>query len=149
MKVLQNFPFILALIAANLLTFSAYAFTAPPDNLELVSEGTYLSLYTSGKMIKQKRNPKSSIWNVPSRKLKEMWVQKAGETEMIRLDPKRFRKQLLQLLSEFPEVHRTILYKGFTYKELPKYVKELNEHVAKVKTVRIKRIDIRLNSRGI
>ena len=81
MQVLKNYALFLALIIANLITFSGFCISTPPDNLELVSEGNYISLYTSGKVIKQKRHPKSSVWNVPSRKLTEMWVQKTGETE--------------------------------------------------------------------
>ena len=176
MQVTKNYPLFLTLVIAISISFSGYCSVAPPNkcggefaelsvqlleetkfpntfsegwpaNLELVSEGAYLSLYTSGKIMRQKRNPKSSVWNVPSRKLKEMWVQKAGDAQMIRLDPKKFRRQLTELLIDYPEIHRAIQYKGFTYKNLPNQIRELNESVAKVKVVRLKRMDMQLNSK--
>ena len=59
---------------------------------ELVFQGTYLSLYTSGRIIKQGNHPKSGVWNVPVRIMKEMWIKRAENSQLIRLDPKTFRQ---------------------------------------------------------
>lgn len=107
--------------------------------LELVFRGNYLSLYTSGRVIKQNKHPKSSVWNVPSRKLKEMWVKRGEDSTLIRLDPKTFRRQLVGLVMDFPEVHEAILHNQFTYKGLSQGIVELNDHMAKVIIVRQKK----------
>lgn len=104
--------------------------------LELVFQGDYLSLYTSGRIIKQDKHPKSSVWNVPSRKLMEMWVKRGDDTPLIQLNPKTFRRQLLELVPDFPEIHEAISHKQFTYKGLSDGIVNLNNHMAKVVIVR-------------
>lgn len=113
------------------------------ENFDLVFQGDYLSLYTSGRMLKQKRHPKSSVWNVPSRKLKEMWVKKGEDSPLIRLDPKTFRRQLVELVMDFPEMHEAISHKSFTYKGLPQGIREVNKHIAKVVIVREKKAEFK------
>lgn len=112
---------------------------ADSEELDLVFQGDYLSLFTSGRVIKQDKHPKSSVWNVPSRKLKEMWVKRGEDAPIIRLDPKTFRRQLLELIPDFPEVHKAVSHKHFTYKALPQGIEDLNNHIAKVIIVRQKK----------
>jgi len=117
-----------------------YVYHRPaPEQLKVVYAGPYLSLYTSGRLIRQGRHPKSGVWNTPARKLTEMWVQRAENPTLIRLEPKVFRRQLVELLADFPEVHAAILHRGFTYKGLPGEIISLNEHISKVIAIRQER----------
>ena len=111
--------------------------------LKPVFEGAYLSFYTSGRLLRQHRHPKSSVWNVPSRKVAEMWVKRTNDTELIRLDPGSFRTQLVDLLADVPEVHGAIRHRSFTYKSLPQQARELDHHISKVITIRRERARFR------
>ena len=107
-----------------------------PSTLNPVFKGPYLSLYTSGRMLRQSRHPKSGVWNTPARKVKEMWARRAGDGEMVRLGPPTFRRQLVEMLADFPEVHGAILHRSFTYKNLTEEIPNLNRHIRKVIIIR-------------
>ena len=116
--------------------YSASEFGFQTTKLELVYEGPHLSLYTSGQLIKQHKHSKSGIWNVPSRKLQEMWVKKSEAESLIRLEPKIYRYQLIDLVPDFPEIHEAILDREFSYKDLPNKIREFNDHIARVIIIR-------------
>ena len=106
-----------------------------PD-LQIIFEGDYLNLLTSGDKLKTGRHKKSGVWNTPARKVKEMWVQRVADPKLVRLDPHRFQGQLVELLPEFPEVHGYIERKDLTYKNLSEAVQALDEHVKRVCLIR-------------
>ncbi|MCB0559234.1 MAG: hypothetical protein H6573_23485 [Lewinellaceae bacterium] len=110
-----------------------------PIELKPIAEGPYLSLYTSGRWLRQNRHPKSGVWNTPARKVLEMWVKRTGDIELVRLDPKTYRRQLVKLLADFPEVHGAIRHRSFTYKSLSTKAPGLNRHINKVIIIRKER----------
>ena len=110
-----------------------------PIELECIAEGPYLSLYTSGRLLRQNRYSKSGVWNTPARKLTEMWVKRKGAPELIRLGHKTYRRQLVELLADFPEIHGAIRHRSFTYKKLAEEVPSLNDHIRKVISIRKER----------
>lgn len=114
-----------------------------PIGLKPVFEGPHLSLYTSGRLLRQDRHPKSGVWNTPARKVLEMWVKRTGDSELIRLDPETFRRQLVELLADYPEIHGAIRQRSFTYKNLSKEAPNLNAHIDKVITIRKERVNFR------
>ena len=110
-----------------------------PTELTPVVEGPYLSLYTSGRLLRQNRHSKSRVWNTPARKVMEMWVKRRGGAELIRLDPKAYRRQLVELLADFPEVHGAIRHRSFTYKNLSREASNLNRYISRVIAIRKER----------
>lgn len=114
-----------------------------PVTLKPVFEGPHLSLYTSGRLLRQNRHPKSGVWNTPARKVLEMWVKKTGNTEVIRLGQDSFRRQLVELLADYPEIHGAIRHHSFTYKNLSEGVPNLNDHIDKVIHIRKERVNFR------
>ena len=116
---------------------------APPVALRPVFEGPYLSLYSSGRLLRQDRHRKSGVWDTPARKVLEMWVKRTGDTELIRLDPGDFRRQLVELLADYPEIHGAIRQRSFTYKNLSEEVPNLNDHIDKVIHIRKERVNSR------
>ena len=131
---------LLLIIVGALLSFESNASNAFPKplplGLDIVFEGDYFTLYTSGARLKKGRHLKSSVWNVPSRKVKEMWIQRKGMKEVIRLDPYRFQKQLVKLLPNYPEVHGFIKHSSFQYGDLESTIPELDQHLQRVKEIR-------------
>lgn len=117
--------------------------SAATANLKPVFEGPHLSLYTSGRLLRQDRHPKSGVWNTPARKVLEMWAKRTGDNELIRLDPSGFRRQLVELLGDFPEIHGAIRQRSFTYKNLSEEVPNLNQHIDKVILIRKERVNFR------
>lgn len=109
------------------------------SELETLFEGSVLTLYTSGREIKTGRHKKSGVWDVPSRKQFEMWVQREDSSEAIRLNPFSFQKQLTKLLADIPEVHGFIEQKDLTYQTLPTAVELLDEHIDRVLLIRKER----------
>lgn len=114
-----------------------------PATLDLVFEGPHLSLYTSGRLLRQDRHPKSGVWNTPARKVLEMWVKRTGDEQIVRLAPESFRSQLLGLLADFPEIHGAIHHRSFTYKNLSGEIPKLNAHISKVIDMRKERRNFR------
>ena len=110
-----------------------------PEEIEVVFEGAHLALFTSGRTIKRGRNRKSGVWNVPSRKVREMWVRVGDNQELVYLDVHAFRSQLINMLPQYPEVHNFIDSEFFTYGELADGIAELNRHIIKVHAVRAER----------
>jgi|GEM_PF-5334905 len=106
------------------------------NDLEVVFEGDYFILYSSGNRIRTGRNRKSGVWNTPARKATEMWVRRAGKEEVIRLHPYHFQRQLLQLLPDYPEVHGFIQDPSFDYRELEELIPELDQHLLRVEEIR-------------
>ncbi|MCB0586698.1 MAG: hypothetical protein KDD06_15420 [Phaeodactylibacter sp.] len=117
---------------------------ATPTKLLPVVEGPYLYLYTSGRQLRQNRYSKSGVWNTPARKLTEMWVKRRGGTKLIRLGPKTYRRQLVELLSDFPEIHGAIRHRSLTYKKLAEEVPSLNNHIRKVISIRRERMNFQV-----
>ncbi len=140
---MKPFFFLLLVAVGALLAYrpaeaqSGSSFPAPvTKKAELVFNGNYLQLFTTGVQLTAGRHRKAGIWSVPSRKVTEMWVQRKGETDIIPLHPYRFQRQLIKLLPDFPEVHNYIAGKEFLYKNLAEEIKQLDNHLKKVLEVR-------------